>query len=214
MIKTLFKVTVALAVAAVFAVAFVRSVRSTSAQPFAIAPQHLAGWTLTLTPNGDAFGALLSITPAGGLTPPLARELFTRVGESLHYPPAAMPLLLRRELERGPAGVLAPEALLSLARAAGLESATFQPVCMASRRASAPGSVQGVYFLLFDVPQFTAFRQQVAQRIRAGGGEASLFDPSALSPVVITAALDGRFAGWMPLRANPELDCFAPIVVE
>jgi hypothetical protein len=212
--KTLLKVTIALAAVAVLAVLFVRSARSTRAQPFTVDRQHLAGWTLTLTPGADALDSLLSITPKAEMMQPLARELFARMGESLYYPPAAMPVVLRSEFQRAMAGVLAPEALLDVAREAGLESATFQPRCMARRRISTPGVLRGVYFLLFDVPQFVQFREQVAQRLRAAGGDASLFAPSALSPVVIAAALDGSFSSWLPLRADPEIDCFAPIVVE
>jgi hypothetical protein len=213
--KILLKVMIALVAVAVLAVLVVRSARSTEAQPFTIARQHLAGWTLTLTPDGDAVDSWLSITPQAELMPPLARDLFARTGESLHYPPAAMPVVLRREFQRAIAGVLTPQAVLDAAREAGLESATFQPHCMARRRISAPGVLRGVYFLLFDLPQFTQFREQVAQRLRAAGGDASSqFDAAALSPVVIAAGLDGSFSGWLPLRADPEADCFAPVVVE
>src|SRR4029453_16033006 len=119
------------------------------------------------------------------LMPPLARDLFARMGETLHYPPPAMPVVLRSEFQRAIAGVLAPEALLDAAREAGLESATFQPRCMALRRISAPGVLRGVYFLLFDLPQFTQFREQVAQRLRAPGGAPPFFHPGACSPVVV-----------------------------
>jgi hypothetical protein len=212
--KMLLKVMIALVAVAVLAVLVARSARSTSAQPFTIARPHLAGWTLALAPDADPLGSSLSITPKAELMRPLARDLFARMGESLHYPPAAMPVVLRSEFERAMAGVLTPGALLDAAREAGLESATFQPRCMARRRISAPGVVRGVYFLLFDLPQFAQFREQVALRLRAAGGDASLFDPAALSPVLIAADLDGNFTGWMPLRANPAADCFAPVVVE
>jgi hypothetical protein len=212
--KILLKVMIALVAVAVLTVLVVRSARSTDAQPFTIARQHLAGWTLSLAPDADALDSLLSITPNAALMPPLARDLFARMGESLHYPPPAMPAVLRSEFERAIAGVLTPEALLDAARDAGLESATFQPRCMARRRISAPGVIRGVYFLLFDLPQFTQFREQVAERLRAASGDASLFDPAALSPVLIAAALDGGFSGWLPLRADPDVDCFAPIVLE
>ena len=212
--KTLLKVMLALAAMGVLAVLFVRSARSASAQPFTIARQHLAGWTLTLPTDADPLGSSLSITPKVELMRPLARDLFARMGESLHYPPPAMPVVLRSEFQRAMAGALTPEALLAAAREAGLESATFQPRCMARQRISAPGVVRGVYFVLFDLPQFTQFREQLAERLRAANREASLFDPAALSPVLIAADLDGNFSGWLPLRANPEVDCFAPVVVE
>jgi hypothetical protein len=211
--KILLKVTIAIVAVAVFALLFVRSIRSTGAQPFTIARQHLSGWTLALAPDADQLGSVLSITPQMELMPPLTRALFARMGESLYYPQPAIPLVLRSEFQRAIAGVLTPAALLDAAREAGLESATFQPRCMAQRRISSPGGVRGVYFLLFDVPEFTRFRALVAQRLRDAGGDASLFDPAALSPVLMAADLDGRFSSWLPLRADPEVDCFAPVAV-
>ena len=212
--KILLRVAVALVAVGVFAMLIVRSARSTRAEPFTIERQDLTGWALTLTSDADQLGSLLSIGAPVELLPPLSRELFARMGESLHYPPAAMPLVLRSEFEHAMAGALTPEALLTVAHEAGLESAMFQPRCMARRRISEPGRVRGVYFLLFDFPLFTQFREQVAQRLRAEGRDASLFDPAALSPVVIAAALDGSFSRWLPLRADPEVDCFAPVAVE
>jgi len=212
--KTLLKVMIALVAAGVLAVLFVRSARSTRSEPFTIPRAHLAGWTLTLAEDADPLGSLLSITPKAELLPPLGRDLFARLGESLHYPPPAMPVVLRSEFQRAMTGVLTPEALLDAAREAGLESATFEPRCMARQRISAPGVIRGVYFILFDLPQFTRFREQLAQRLRTAGRDATLFDAAALSPVLIAADLDGSFSGWMPLRADPQVDCFAPIVVE
>ncbi len=203
---------VALVAVALLGLLFVRSVRSTSAEPFSIPQAHLAGWTLGLAPSGNQLGAFLTLTPNTALMPPLSRELFSRMGESLHYPTAAMPVILRGEFDGAIAGLVTPEALLDLARQAGLASATIQPQCMARRRDSAPGVIRGVYFLVFDVPQFGQFREQVAERIRAGGAN-SLFDPAALSPVVVAANLDGDTARWLPLR-TAEADCFAPVVIE
>jgi hypothetical protein len=214
MMKILLKVMIAIVAVALLVVLLVRSIRSTAAQPFTIERQHLAGWTLTLVPEADQLGSVLSITPQTELMPPLTRALFARMGESLYYPPPAIPLVLRSEFQRAMAGVLTPAALVDTAREAGLESATFQPRCMAERRISSPGAVRGVYFLLFDLPEFTRFRALVAQRLQAEGGDASLFDPAALSPVLMAADLDRRFSSWLPLRANAETDCFAPVVVE
>ena len=214
LMKTLIKVAIALVAVGVFTVLIVRSARSTRAEPINIDRRDLTGWSLTLTPDDRQLGALLSITPPEEFLPPLSRELFARIGESLHYPPGAMPVVLRSEFERSMAGTLTPEPLLTAAREAGLEGATFQPRCMARRRLSEPGRVRAVYFLLFDFPLFTQFRDQVAQQLRAAGRDASLFDPAALSPIVIAADLEGSFSGWLPLQADPEVDCFAPILVE
>ena len=176
--KTLLKVLVALVAAAALGLMFVRSVRSTSAEPFSIPQAHLTGWTLALAPPGDPLGALLTLTPDPRLMPPLSRELFARMGESLHYPQAAMPLVLRGEFDRAIAGSVTPDALLELARQSGLEPPSIHPHCMGRRRDSAPGVVRGIYFLVFDLPQFRQFREQVAKRI-GGGGANSLFDPAA-----------------------------------
>jgi hypothetical protein len=211
--KTLLKVTIALVAVGVLAVLFVRSAQSSRAEPFTVERDDLTGWTLTLAPAADPLRSLLSLTPKAALLPPLSRELFARIGESLHYPPAAMPVVLRSEFERAMAGALTPEALLDAARAAGLESATFQPHCMARRRISEPGGVRAVYFVLFDVPALTRFREQLAERLRDAGRDATAFDPTALSPVLIAADLDGSFSRWLPLRADRGVDCFAPVVV-
>ena len=211
--KILLKVTIGLVAVAVLAVLFVRSAQSTDAQPFAIARQHLEGWRLIVAPDGDPLGSLLSLAPKTELLPPLTTALFARMGESLHYGPPAMPVVLHSEFQRAMAGVLTTQGLLDAAREAGLESATFQPRCMARRRISQPGVVRGVYFLLFDLPPFTRFREQIAQRSGAAGRDASLFEPAALSPVLIVADIDGSFSRWLPLRADPEVDCFAPVVV-
>src|SRR5688572_20093506 len=161
--KTLFKVMIALVAVGVLAVLFVRSARNAGAQPFTIEQQDLTGWTLTLAPDVDDLDSMLSLSPKATFLPPLSRQLFARMGESLHYPMAAMPIVLRREFERAMAGTLTPEALLNAAREAGLETATLQPRCMARRRISAPGLVQEVFFLVFELPAFSQFRDQVAQ---------------------------------------------------
>jgi hypothetical protein len=212
--KTLFKVMIALVAVGVLAVVFVRSARDSGAQPFTITQEDLTGWTLTLAPDGDDLGSLLSLTPKATFLPPLSRQLFARMGESLHYPVAAMPIVLRREFERAMAGTLTPEALLNAAREADLEATMLQPRCMARRRISAPGLVQEVFFLVFELPAFSQFREQVAQRLRAAGRDQSLFDPLAVSPVLIAADLDGSFSRWLPLRTDPSSDCLAEIVVQ
>lgn len=103
---------------------------------------------------------------------------------------------------------------MALARAAGLESATFAPVCMAHRRVSEPGGTRGVHFVLFDVPAFDAFRRQVSEALGRAGAGASVFDPQALSPVLIVASMEADFSRWLPLRADPAVDCLAPIELE
>ena len=143
---------IALVAVGVLAVLFVRSAQSTRSEPFTIARQDLTGWTLTLTPDGDSVGSLLSLTPKETFLPPLSRALFARMGESLRYPQAAMAIVLRTEFQHAMAGALAPEALLTAARDAGLESAMPRPECMARRRISSPGIIRDVFFVVFELP--------------------------------------------------------------
>jgi hypothetical protein len=212
--RTFVKVAVVTTVLALLVFLFLRSLESTRAAPFAVVRGSLSGWTLVLQPPMDPLGSWLALSPPPQLTAVLGREIFRRGGESVNYPnPALMPLLLENEFERAFAGRVMPEQIVSLARAAGLESRTWTPRCMAHRRISEPGINTGVYFVLLDAPPFDQFRQQLSGLLQTTGGDASLFDPATLSPALIVAALDGNFGRWMPLRADPENDCTAPIEV-
>ena len=212
------KVALWLVALGVLGVLFVRSAQSAREAPFTMAREGMAPWTLVREPENDALGAWLVLRPPTQLAPSLGRQIFSRAGESVHYPnPPSMPLLLRGEFDRSLAGVLEPEAVMTAARVAGVESAPFEPRCMARRRVSEPGSTRTVYFLVFDAPSFGQFRQVVAELLRGAGGPASSFDPAALSPTLIVAATDESFGRWLPLTAppgaDPHPDCIAPIDV-
>jgi hypothetical protein len=210
--SALIRVVVGIAALGLLGVLFVRSAQDARETPFVVEQQDLAPWSLVLGPDTDALGSWLSLRPPQPLAGPLGRQIFARAGESVSYPnPAALPLLLVTEYDAALAGVLTSDVLVTLAQDTGLESATFEPVCMAHRRISEPGRTSGVYFVLFDVPAFGSFRRQVAEALGRAGGDTSRFDPGALSPVLIVAALDGNFGRWLPLRANPDVDCLAPV---
>ena len=208
------RVIVGLAALGLLAVLFVRSAQDAREVPFTVAREDLALWSLVLGPDIDALGSWLALRPPELLAAPLGRQIFARGGESVRYPnPALLPLLLSDEFDRALAGILTTDTVMNLARGAGLESARLEPVCMAYRRVSEPGATRGVYFVLFDAPAFNEFRQQVAEALRGAGASASPFVPTALSPVLIVAGIDGNFSRWLPLRANPDADCLAPIEV-
>jgi hypothetical protein len=212
--RILVKLAVGTAILALLAVLFLRSVSSTRAEPFAVGRATLTGWTLESQPGADPLGSWLALRPPDQLAAALGRDIFRRGGESVNYPnPAVVPLLLQSEYDRAFAGRVPPEQIVSLARAAGLESTTWTPRCMGYRRVSEPGTTRGVYFLLLDAAPFDDFRQRLLALRQSAGGDQPLFDPPALSPVLIVAALDGNFGRWMPLRAEPESDCMAQIEV-
>ena len=212
--SAMIKAAVGLVALGVLGVLFVRSARSVRAEPFKVSRDRLSGWTLAIDPAPSESGVLLALQPPRALAASLFSEVFARTGESLSGPvPPAMPLVLQRELDARAAGILSPEALLELARTAGIESAPLQPRCMAHRRISAPGITRQLYFVLFEPSAFDAFRRRVAERLR-DGGDPSTFDPAAQSPVLIVAATDAVFSSWLPVRADADKECFAPISVQ
>jgi hypothetical protein len=205
------KAAIGLAVLAVLGVLFVRSAQSVRSEPYTVSRERLHGWTLAAEPSTDPSGVMLGLQAPREFASVLFGEVFSRTGESMSGPvPAQIPLVLHAELASRAAAALSGEALLALARESGLEGATLQPKCMAHRRISAPGITRQMYFVLFDLPAFSQFRQKVATRVQEVGGT---FDPAALSPAIIVAASDAMFSQWQPLRADAQQDCFAPVEV-
>ena len=185
--KVAIKVGVALVALAGLGFLFMRSVTSTRAEPYTVQPAHLRNWTLALDSAAGPREPLLVLQPPAGLVNDLFNQVFKRAMESMNPPAAAgIPLVLRAAYERAFAG------------------------CLAHRRISDPGANQQLYFVVFDLPEYARFRQQVAALL--GGGARADFEPEAQSPVLFIAAAESTFQRWLPLRANPQADCVAPIV--
>ena len=211
--RRLIKGAAALVVVGGLGVLFVRSAKNVRSEPYEIARNRLTGWSLAIDGPPNQSGVLLGLQPDKQTAAMLFSQVFSRTGESLSGPvPAAIPLVLQSEFDRAKAGTLTPDALLTSARAASLESSAFEPRCMAHRRISEPGITRQVYFVRVEWPAFDAFRRQAAEQMRAAGGAG--FDPAALSPVLIVAASDAAFSRWLPLRADAEDDCLAPMAVK
>jgi hypothetical protein len=211
--KTAIKVGVALVAVAGLAFLFMQSLSSTRAEPYPVAPEHLRNWTLTLETAAGPREPLLVVRPPEDLVNGLFNLVFKRTMESMNPPAAAgIPLLLGEEYERAFAGRVTPDALLAAARAAGLDRIAPQPRCLAHRRNSDTRASQQLYFVIFDLPEYTRFRQQAAALLGTGPSRAN-FDPDALSPILFVAAAESTFQRWLPLRADPQTDCVAPIEV-
>lgn len=192
---------------------FVRSAQNVRSEPYEIARARLSGWTLAIDPAPETSGVLLGLQPDKIDAAKLFSQVFSRSGESLNGPvPAAIPLVLQREFTRARAGTLTPDALLTAARAAGLESSAFETRCMAHRRISEPGITRQVYFVRFDWSAFAAFRRQAADQMRAAGGAG--LDPAALTPLMIVGGSDSAFGSWLPLNADSADDCLAPMAIK
>lgn len=205
----LVKVAVILVLLAGVGYLFMRSLDVTRAEPYTVRPEHLESWTLAADAGATGSMAVLALAPPPELPLRLFRQVFSRAGESLsaHSAPG-IGLVLADELR----GVAVPvDELLALAREAGLDRARINPRCMGYRRESQPGSTRQLYFVLFDLPEFTTFRQSLAARVTSEAGSA--FTPAALSPVMMLAAAPD-FSRWMPIVADAERDCVAPVEAE
>ena len=205
----LVKVAVILVLLAGVAFLFVRSLADTRAEPYTVRADELAPWTLTTDAGAAGDRALLALAPPAGAAASAVPADLLRAGESLsaHAAPG-IALVLAAELR----GAAVPvDELLTLAREAGLDRVRLNPRCMGYRRESQPGSTRQLYFVLFDMPEFASFRQALAARASAKGG--SSFGAAALSPVMMVAAAPD-FSRWMPIVADPERDCVAPVVAK
>lgn len=188
---------------------FWRSLGESRAEPYTVRSAELTGWKLVPVASTDPESPLIMLQPPAELPMRLFRQVFSRAGESLGTPlTPGIGLVLGLELG---AAAPPPGELLELARASGLENLTLTPRCMAYRRESQPGSIRQLYFVLFDMPEFTDFRQALRDRLVTAS--APSYNPAALSPVMLLASQPG-FLGWMPIVADAETDCVAPIAPE
>jgi len=186
---------------------------STRAEPYAVPAEQLRNWTLALEAATGPREPMLVLRAPEDLVNGLFNQVFKRAMESMNPPGAAgIPLLLQEEYQRAFAGRVTPDALLAAARAAGLDGIAPRPRCLAHRRNSDTSATQQMYFVIFDLPEYVRFRQQVAALL--GGGPSRVnFDPEAQSPILFVAAVESTFQRWLPLRADPQADCVAPIEV-
>lgn len=209
--KRIMKPLAILAAIGVMAYLFYQSVQSTRSAPYTMQQGHLRGWTVAIDAAPAPSAPALSLRPPTEIGSGLFRQLFERAAESMNGPrPPVVPLLLREEFERSFAGASTLDALSKAAGEAGLDGSGFAPRCMALKRESAPGVTRQLYFVVFDAPAFTQFRQRIASLANAN----ATYDAAALSPVLFIAASDANFNSWLPLRADLDSDCMAPIAVE
>ncbi|MBA3884939.1 MAG: hypothetical protein H0X67_04295 [Acidobacteria bacterium] len=206
--SALLKIVIALVVVAVLGYLFIHSLETTRSEPYLVERAHLGKWTLVLEPAQDPNAPLLSVRTSIELVASLFRQLFHRAMESMNTPPStSVPIVLLGEFERGLAGRMTPDDLLTLALEAGLESASHEPRCLAHLRISEPGLTRQAYFAVMDSPAIVSFREQLA------AGAAGSFDAGALTPIMFVGASDPAFHRWLPIQAE-EGNCLSPIEVK
>ena len=209
--NVLIKILVAGVAVAAFGWLFMRSIQDARSTPYDIDQAHLRNWPLVIEAATEPADSVLALQAPPDLPNALFRQVFSRAMESLNRPLAAgIPLVLKREFDGGFAGRVTLQQLLTAARAAGLDALTLTPRCLAYRRASAPGVTRQVFFVLFDAPAISQFRERIAMQDDGAASRAG-FDPASLSPVMLVASSESTFSSWLPLRADPGTDCLAPI---
>lgn len=211
--RLLVKILVAVVILAGFLYLFLHTAQDVRSEPYTVQRQHLQPWTLAGEMATLSTSPILVVRPPQEFAGGLFSQVFQRMMESMKgTTSSAMPLVMRGEYELALAARYTPEALLEVARAAGVESSAPVPVCLAVRRISEPGLTRQMYFVIFDAPAVIEFRQQLARGLEGTPGEA-MFDAAALSPVMIIGATDAEFDRWLPIQANPDADCVAPIAI-
>src|SRR5258708_7012899 len=196
--------------------AFWRSVRSARAAAYFRTPATLRRpWRLVIqsqsqsqsqSPPGPSEPVLLLEAPAE-VSRELFDQVFKRSMESMRAPElTGIPLVLAGELGSG-AQRLPADALVEMARAAGLESTPPTPRCMVHRRAPEPDARQQVYLALFDSPALATFRANLAVRLGPS------FDAAALPPALFIGLVESPQQRWLPLHLDADKDCLAPITV-
>lgn len=210
----LVKAAVALVACAVLALLFWRSVHETRAEPYHLQANDLDHFMLELPEASRPDDAYLALRAPVSVINDLSDQLFKRMMESMHAPGnPAIPLLLKGEFDRAFAGRVSGEQLLAAARSAGLDKLSLHPRCLGYRRVSDRSATDQLYFVIFDAPQLEQFRAQLRKMLGGGGTSDATYDPAALSPVLLVSSATPMFNRWLPLQAQPEVDCVAPIAV-
>lgn len=209
--SVLVRMLIGVAVLAVVAVLFARTLRETTSTPYVLPAAHLAGWELALEPLGPR-GPVLALTAPRELPMGLFEQVFDRTMESMNPPPAyAVTVIRRSEYDNGIAAVLETDELLELARGAGLDAPALDPRCMAVQQGRDGGASDRTYYAIFELPALHAFRERVSRLVAERGGGAQALDPDALAPALFLAATGPGFRGWPVADRSAEQYCAAPI---
>ena len=206
------KIVIVLVALAGFFYLFRQSIDSVRSEPYVIERRHTEPWTLAIASAAALTSPILVARPPEDFGSRLFDQIFERAMESMKGSfGGGVPLVLRGEYERSLAGRYTPEALLELARAAGLDRAAFTPVCVSIKRVSEPGRTRQLYYVIFESPAFVEFRARLGRE--AAGPASPSFDPASLSPILIVGGTEGDFDRGLPIAAAADRDCVAPIAV-
>ncbi len=178
-------------------------------RPLTIERLTLSGWRIVAGAPADPW--VVAAQPPDALIDRL-RERIARTTARPLVPLArvVLPLILRQEFEDSLQGIYGIDRLMRLAEDAGIQTARFDPVCVAQRIDAGRGAL---VFVALDAPEYWRYRADV-EPFQPEQGGSGLFDPGALTPVLPVAATAADTAAWWPLKTDPLTDCLAPLLVE
>jgi hypothetical protein len=114
-----------------------------------------------------------------------------------------VPLVLADEYSDSLQGALSIQDIVNVGEGVGLDTARFEPVCIAERHRE---SGDELYFAVFDAPLFDQFRYELTPLFpeQAGSG---IYYPPAVRLIMAVAATSKDFDRWWPIGVNPHADC-------
>lgn len=178
--------------------------------PYTVPRSALSGWTIVAS-RGDEPWVLAAQPPAA-----VSASLFKQISDKTRLrlaaaPDAALPLVMRTEYDDALQGVYGVDFLIRSARDAGIETAVFEPVCVA-HRADAGNEQKGeLFFVAFSSTAFRELREDLVPPQPEHGG-IGVYDPAALIPILPVAASAGMPGLWWPNAFDRRADCQAPLV--
>jgi hypothetical protein len=170
--------------------------------PYKVDEALLSGWKLAAAPPGTP--AVVEATPPARLLEQLFRQVSRRTNHPLVQPDrAAVPLVLTDEYSDSLQGALSIQDIISVGEGVGLDSARFEPVCIAERRQE---NGDELYYAVFDAPLFDQFRYELTPLFpeQAGSG---VYYPPAVRLIMAVAATSKDVSRWWPIGVNPQNEC-------
>lgn len=186
--------------------------RDATSQPYTVQRRSLSGWTIVAGQPDDPW-------VVGALPPPaFSDSLLRQVSEKTHRALLApgrpsLPLVMRDEYAEGLQGVYGADAIMRIARNTGIETTTFEPVCVGHRIDPSQNEPGEIFFVVFSSPDFARLRQALVPAFPEHAGT-GMYYPETLRPILAIAATGGDFARWWPMRIDEPTDCQAQVVVK
>src|SRR5580765_6073607 len=107
-------------------------VRDRTSEPYVVPRSALAGWTVVTGQPEDAW--IVAARPPASLTDSLFRQLASKARTPVIAPPRPdLPLVLRAEYADALQGVWSTDEIVGAAESSQIETAMFEPVCVAHK---------------------------------------------------------------------------------